>query len=113
MPGPGSSASSSPVEKIDAWIEAIQEFIGLYADLTQRFANAIKQQSASKDDEDENDMMSDGQQEGDGSLREDDGGVGSVPGIFAPGETNGSQKGVELAEKVIGILREVADRLGS
>lgn len=108
MPGGPSSR-----DKLNTWVDAIREFVGLYSDLAQRFAQAIESARAERDGGDMSARHEDDDNE------DDDENLGSDsprrriagPSAFEPDESKGSQKGVELAEKVIRLLTSLADTL--
>lgn len=80
-------------DKLERLIATIREFVGLYADLAKKFAQALRanqeeEQDASVDDENDN-------TEETAPL--------AAPLIFGD-DSQGSQKGIELAERVIRVL---------
>ena len=102
---PGDSSQS----KLDVWIETIRDFVGLYADLAKRFVKAVQDARAEPPHDPETDGSDVDRGDGDNDvqvMREDpqypvDKNSG---GLFVK-DTQGSEKGVELANRVISILQ--------
>lgn len=95
--------------KLDAWIDTIREFMDLYSDLAKGFAQAMKlsrQNDETRDPEDgDGEDMS---QPGDGGMGRDRSpeGANFSATLFSLEEPRGGEKGVEIAERVIRVLKE-------
>jgi len=99
---PGDSSHS----KLETWIETIRDFVGLYADLARRFVRAVQdaksgsshgQEADGSDDGNDNDVQI--------GLPDPRDTAGATSGGIFVKHAEASEKGVELANRVMAILQ--------
>lgn len=89
--------------KLDAWIDTIRDFMGLYSDLARGFERALKlarQNDAAQDPEDSDDEDTPGLSDERNGPRS----ANPTAPLFSLAEAKGGEKGIEIAERVIGVL---------
>jgi hypothetical protein len=87
------------------WIETIRDFVGLYADLAKRFVKAVQDARVAESSHDPETDGSDGDNDVQITLDDSRYPVDKNSGGLFVKDAQGSEKGVELANRVIGILQ--------